>query len=162
MSCGVGHRRSLDLALLWLWCGPAATAPIRPGAWEPPYAMGAALKKDKQKNKKKKTNSAGSYALSHKAVIRCWPRLHSHQRLVQERVYFHIPSGFGLSDLPDLLPRCLSAGGCYQLLDAAHSSLAHGPLYRSSLSTWQLISSKLVRGFMTSLSSLPPNKVRPT
>jgi len=36
MSCGVGHRCSSDLVLLWLWCRPAATAPIRPLAWEPP------------------------------------------------------------------------------------------------------------------------------
>ena len=28
VSCGVGHRHGLDLALLWLWCRPAATAPI--------------------------------------------------------------------------------------------------------------------------------------
>ena len=27
-----------DLALLWLWCRPAAAAPIQPPAWEPPYA----------------------------------------------------------------------------------------------------------------------------
>ena len=33
-----------DLALLWLWHRPAAVAPIRPLAWEPPYAAGAALK----------------------------------------------------------------------------------------------------------------------
>ena len=33
-----------DLALLWLWCRPAAVAPIGPLAWEPPYATGAALK----------------------------------------------------------------------------------------------------------------------
>ena len=33
-----------DLVLLWLWCRPAATAPVRPLAWEPPHAMGAALK----------------------------------------------------------------------------------------------------------------------
>ena len=26
MSCGVGCRRGLDLALLWLWCRPAAVA----------------------------------------------------------------------------------------------------------------------------------------
>ena len=45
MSCGVGRRHSSDLALLWLWCRPVATAPIRPLAWEPPYAMGADLKK---------------------------------------------------------------------------------------------------------------------
>ena len=40
-----------DPVLLWLWCGPAATAPIRSLAWEPPYAAGAALKKKKTKNK---------------------------------------------------------------------------------------------------------------
>ena len=44
-SCGVGPRHSLDLALLWLWCRPAAAAPIRPLAWELQYAGGAALKK---------------------------------------------------------------------------------------------------------------------
>ena len=32
------------------WCRPAATAPIRPLAWKPLYAAGAALKK--QTNKK--------------------------------------------------------------------------------------------------------------
>ena len=38
-----------------LWCRPAATAPIGPLVWEPPYAKGAALKKDKgQKTKNKK------------------------------------------------------------------------------------------------------------
>ena len=36
-----------DLALLWLWCSPVATAPIRPLAWEPPYATGVALEKTK-------------------------------------------------------------------------------------------------------------------
>ena len=45
MSCGVGGRRGLDPALLWLWCRAAATAPIRPLAWEPPYAAGAAQKR---------------------------------------------------------------------------------------------------------------------
>ena len=43
MSCGVGHRHSSGLALLWLWRRPAATAPIRPLALEPPYATGVAL-----------------------------------------------------------------------------------------------------------------------
>ena len=45
VSCGIGRRRGSGLALLWLWCGPVATAPIGPLAWELPYAMGAALKK---------------------------------------------------------------------------------------------------------------------
>ena len=54
MSCGVGHRRSLDLALLWLWLWRAATAPIQPLAQEPPYAQGEALKSQKPKIKIKK------------------------------------------------------------------------------------------------------------
>ena len=54
MRCGVGHRRGSDLALLCLWRRPAATAPIKPLAWEPPYVMGAALKKTDQKKKKKR------------------------------------------------------------------------------------------------------------
>ena len=56
MSCGVGHRLGLDLVLLWLWCRPAATALIRPLAWEPPYAEGAGLGKAKKKEDKKQTN----------------------------------------------------------------------------------------------------------
>ena len=55
MSCGVDHRCSLDPRLLWLCCRLAAVAPIRPLAWEPPYAAGAALKK----RKKKKDESVG-------------------------------------------------------------------------------------------------------
>ena len=43
-SCSVGQRHGWDLALLWLWRRPEATAPIRPLAWELPYATGAALK----------------------------------------------------------------------------------------------------------------------
>ena len=54
MSWGVGHRRSSDPQLLWLWCRPAAVAPIGPLAWEPPYAKGAALKSRKKKKRKKK------------------------------------------------------------------------------------------------------------
>ena len=30
-----------------VWCRPAATAPIRPLAWEAPYAAGVALKRKK-------------------------------------------------------------------------------------------------------------------
>ena len=54
MSCGVGRRHGLYLALLWLWCRAAATALIRLLAWEPPYASGVALKGQKDKKKKKK------------------------------------------------------------------------------------------------------------
>ena len=48
MSCSVGRRGSWDLALLWLWRRLAAVALIRPLAWEPPYAVGLALKRQKK------------------------------------------------------------------------------------------------------------------
>ena len=48
-----------DLALLWLWLWrrPAAAALIQPLAWEPPYAAGAALKRQ-NKNKQTKKDFA--------------------------------------------------------------------------------------------------------
>ena len=54
MSCGGGCRRGSDPTLLWLWRRPAAIAPVRPLAWEPPYAAAAALKKKGKNTKKKK------------------------------------------------------------------------------------------------------------
>ena len=45
MSCGVDWRLSSDPGLLWLWCRLAAITPIRPLAWEPPYATCAAQEK---------------------------------------------------------------------------------------------------------------------
>ena len=56
MTCGVGRRHGSDPELLWLWCRLAATALIRPLAWEPPYAAGAALEKTEKKKKRKKEN----------------------------------------------------------------------------------------------------------
>ena len=68
MSYGVGCRLSLDLALLWLWYRLAATALIGPLAWEPPYAMGVALKRQKIIiiNKNKLTNLKNKKYLSYK------------------------------------------------------------------------------------------------
>ena len=50
-----------DATGVWCCCGcgegQEATAPIRPLAWEPPYAAGAALENKKiKKNKKKNSN----------------------------------------------------------------------------------------------------------
>ena len=50
MRRGIGCRRGWDPALLWLWRRAAAMAPIRPLAWEPPYALGVALGKANQIN----------------------------------------------------------------------------------------------------------------
>ena len=56
MSCGIGHRCSLDLglALLWLWCRLTATALIQALAWELPYESGVALKMQKKKKRERK------------------------------------------------------------------------------------------------------------
>ena len=39
------------MALLWLGCKLAAAAPVRPLAWELPYAVGTALKGRKKKKR---------------------------------------------------------------------------------------------------------------
>ena len=58
VSCGEGCRHGLDPTLLWLWHRLAATARIRPLAWKPPYAAGAAQEMAKrQKTKKPKNNN---------------------------------------------------------------------------------------------------------
>jgi len=59
MSCGVGRRSGSDPVLLWRWRRPPAVAPIRPLAWEPPFATGAALKRQKRPKKKKKKYKEG-------------------------------------------------------------------------------------------------------
>ena len=61
MSCGVGCRHGSDLVLLWLWCRLAATAPIRPLAWEPLYAMVVALKGQKTKQTNEQTKKPAEH-----------------------------------------------------------------------------------------------------
>ena len=51
MSCGVGCRHGSDPALRWLWHRLAAAALIQPLAWEPPFAVSEALKKDQKKKR---------------------------------------------------------------------------------------------------------------
>ena len=57
MSYDVGCRLGSDPVLLWLWCRPAATAPIRSLAWEPPYATAAAQEMAKRQKTNKKKDS---------------------------------------------------------------------------------------------------------
>ena len=52
MICGVGCKRASDLALLWLWCRPAAVPLIQPLAQELPCAVGTALKSKKKRKSK--------------------------------------------------------------------------------------------------------------
>ena len=71
MSYSVVHRRGSDPTLLWLWHRPAAIAPIGPLAWEPPYAIGGALKRQKTKkqNKTKKIEITFANTLSRNFFI---------------------------------------------------------------------------------------------
>ena len=52
MNCDVGLRRGSDKVSQLLWYRPEASALIHPQAWEPPYAVGEALKRWKKKVKK--------------------------------------------------------------------------------------------------------------
>jgi len=54
--------------LLWLCCRLAATALLGPLAWEPPYATGAALKRQKREKKKEKNCTSNSSML----IIQPW------------------------------------------------------------------------------------------
>ena len=66
-SCAVGGRCGSGLAWLWLWLWwrPAAVAPIQPVAWEPPCAVGAALK---SKKTQKSLNRILHVTPSHRAL----------------------------------------------------------------------------------------------
>ena len=68
MSCGVAQRRDSDPTLLWLWRKPVATALIRPLAWEPPYAMGAAQEKAKRQQQQKKAEEETEQIKSYQNV----------------------------------------------------------------------------------------------
>ena len=52
VSCGVGRRQGSGPTMLWLWRRLEAIALIRPLAWEPPCATGAAQKRQKKKKKR--------------------------------------------------------------------------------------------------------------
>ena len=61
MRCGVGRRHVSHPKLLWLGCRPAATAPHQPLAWELPYAVGAALKRQETNKAVTMTTTAQQY-----------------------------------------------------------------------------------------------------
>ena len=58
VSCDVGRRCSSDLELLWLWHRPAATALIRPLAWDLHMRRMQLRKRQKDKKGKKKKKKA--------------------------------------------------------------------------------------------------------
>ena len=56
MSCGVGHRLSSHLVLLWLWHRLAATVPTRPPSLETSICHRSGPKMTKDKKRKYTTN----------------------------------------------------------------------------------------------------------
>ena len=118
-----------DPVLLWLWCRLAAVALIRTLAWEPPYAVGAALK-SKTKNKKQKTNTHPPQKKTEKL----------YQRLI-EFLKLWIEGNFDLS-----LPMCTkltAAGTCRWLQHRIPGSEDQGPSMwqtPSHLQSWLLLS----------------------
>ena len=74
MSCGIGCRHGSDPVLLWLLSRPAAAAPVRPLAWEPPNVMGVALEKAKRPKKKVDTyRGKDSIKMEQEEIGRCCP-----------------------------------------------------------------------------------------
>ena len=73
-SCGVGHRRGSDQALLWRRRRRAAAALIRPLAWEPPYALKKQKRKEKERKEKialKNEEEIKSFSTNEKGEIHC-------------------------------------------------------------------------------------------
>ena len=67
MSCGVGHRRGSNLALLWLWLRLVATTLIQSLAWEVPCVTGVALKRQNNNYNKIKRRFESKERFSDKA-----------------------------------------------------------------------------------------------
>ena len=86
VSCGVGRRRGSDLALPWLWHRPATVALIHPLAWEPPYAMGVALKRQ-NKNKQTKSSRARVLERGMRGSVPGWWQLCSSRRRMSPQVW---------------------------------------------------------------------------
>ena len=105
MSCGVGRRHGSDLALLWLWCRPVATAPIRPLAWEPPYAMGVAVEKDK-KTKKKKNTCTPMFTVALFTIAKTWQQLKcpSTDEWTKTMWYIHIMEYYSAKKKNEVMP----------------------------------------------------------
>ena len=108
LSCGVGRRRGLDLASLWLCCRPGAVALIQPLGWDSPYAVGVALKSQKRKKTKNKNVERRTGAWEEKAGGAQRMRENSRFSGLREglRVLFPRACGVGLG--------FRLAGGCEQ------------------------------------------------
>ena len=117
MSCGVGHRRSSDPMLLWLWSRLVATALIGPLAWEPPYVTGAALEKTKKRKKKRKKEMGSCDMCSFVSGFLCSIQLGL--GFIHRRVALKMCTAQGLAWSQMLGPHC-------QILEGRAESVPHG------------------------------------
>ena len=60
------------MALLWLWHRLATVAPIGSLAWEPPYTVGVALKKQTNKKKKRIRRKERNKERARMKPVWCW------------------------------------------------------------------------------------------
>ena len=88
MSCGVGRTLGSDPESLWLWYRLAATAPIKPLAWEPLYASGVTLEKTK---KKKRMRTQCGLLTTHPQLKT--DRITQKHRTLVSRYHFHNSRG---------------------------------------------------------------------
>ena len=90
------------------WCRPAATAPIGPLAWEPPYAMGSALKRPKKKRGNPEELPPKHMSLSPNKHFTCFAT-------------FHLFAEFSLQSKPKSRAPCLLASPCGLVVRIQHS-----------------------------------------
>ena len=106
MSWGVGRRLDLDPTLLWLWCRPAAAAPIQPLAWEFPYVGGVALKNKKKERKEGREEGRKKPKILTKQEP-CWKETDKQKRkfwLIAHGSIHRLPRGSHLSQKKSQIP----------------------------------------------------------
>ena len=134
MNCGVGRRHGSDPALLWLWGRPVATAPIRPPAWDSPYAEGVVL----EKTKPKQTNKNKTQQRTDKAnVAKCW-------------LLLDLGEAYGDPSYPFFSDLSISCNNSFAPIPNFHLPLIHLPVCHSDPSKTQIYKSdhdqKLLQG----------------
>ena len=99
MSCGIGLRCSLNLALPWLWHMPAAAALIQPLTRELPHPAGSTLKSQTKTKQKTLQNKA----VAHESKSRNWKLLfYSTCAFLSTKQYLQIRGLLGSVSLTEL------------------------------------------------------------
>ena len=114
MSCGVGCRHSLNLALLWLWHKLAAVALIRPLAWDPPWYCRCGPKKKKRKKEEKRKKKAKLFLFFLTSLFKkiLWPHSqHMEVPCARDWIWATAATYTGAAATPDPLTHCTGWDG---------------------------------------------------